>query len=178
VFITVRSPSLELKGSTTIARGSTLTVGVTTVMGDTTMAYMTTTAMGGTETLADMTMTAMGDMTVADTTTTAMTGTTTLHDVGNGSSGGNVAPAIPISIVARAQGPIAFLEECVAILSQRADEAAVFAREVVADAQDFNNAHASIFAKHRKMFLQRTFGINPDETIITDVSTLHIHQDC
>ena len=42
---------------------------------------------------------------------------------------------------------IAFLEERVAILSQRADEAAAFAREVAADAQDFNNANASIFCQ-------------------------------
>jgi hypothetical protein len=107
------------------------------------------------------TTTTTGGMTVANTTMTATAGTTTtlLHNVGNGSSGGNVAPAIPSSIVARAQGPIAFLEERAAILSQRADEGAVFAREAATDAQDFNNAHASIVAKHRKMFLQRAFGI-------------------
>ena len=48
----------------------------------------------------------------------------------------------------------------------------MFAREAAADAQDFSNAHASIVAKHRKMFLQRAFGINPDGTAITDASML------
>ena len=85
---------------------------------------------------------------------------------------GNIAPAIPSSIVAQARGPIAFLKESAAILSQRADEAAAFAREVAADAQDFNNAHASIVAKHRKMFLQCAFGIKPDGMVITDMSSL------
>ncbi len=59
---------------------------------------------------------------------------------------GNVAPAIPDSIIAQGGGPIAFLEERAAILSERADQAAAFAREAAADAQDFNNAHASIVA--------------------------------
>jgi hypothetical protein len=54
---------------------------------------------------------------------------------------------------------IAFLDKWASILSQKVDEAAAFAREAAADAQDFNNAHASIVAKHRKMFLQRAFGI-------------------
>jgi hypothetical protein len=68
---------------------------------------------------------------------------------------------------ARPARTIAFLEERAAILSQRADEAAAFAREAVTDAQDFNNAHTSIVAKHRKMFLQRAFGITSDGTVIT-----------
>jgi len=74
--------------------------------------------------------------------------------------------------VARARGPIAFLEEYATILSQRADEAAAFAREAAVDAQDFSNAHASIVAKHRKMFLQCAFGIKPDGMVITDLSSL------
>jgi hypothetical protein len=39
-------------------------------------------------------------MTMADTTTTVTAGTTTMHDISDGSSGGNVASAIPNSIVA------------------------------------------------------------------------------
>jgi hypothetical protein len=35
------------------------------------------------------------------------------------------------------------------MLSQRAEEAAAFARAALTDAQDFTNAHASILAKHR-----------------------------
>jgi len=50
--------------------------------------------------------------------------------------------------------------------------AAVFAREAAANANDFNNAHASIVAKHRKMFLQCAFGIKPDGTVITDFASL------
>jgi hypothetical protein len=188
----VHSLSLDLKGITTIARGS---VDATTATSDTAPAYMMATsghvdnddgngdtvtearkrtsghnnnkATGNTTTM-NMT-TAMDGITVADTMTTGTASTTTLHNIGDDSSGGNVAPAIPSSIVARAQGPIAFLEERAAILSQRADEAAALAREAVTDAQDFNNAHASIVAKHRKMFLERAFGIKSDGTVITEL---------
>jgi len=37
----------------------------------------------------------------------------------------------------------------------------------VTDTADFNNAHASIVAKHRKMFLKRAFGITSDRTVVT-----------
>ncbi len=101
-------------------------------------------------------------VTVNDTMT-MMTGMTTAATATSGSSSSgsiNVAPttAIPTSIVARPArgGPIAFLEDRAAMLSQRADEAAAFARAAVTDAQDFTNAHASILAKHRKMFLMLT----------------------
>jgi len=123
--------------------------------------------MGSTTTMN--TTTATNGITVADTMTTGMAGTTKLHDIGDGSSGGNVAPAIPSFIVAQARGPIAFLKERAAILSQRADEAAAFAREAVTDAQDFNNAHLSIVTKHRKMFLEHAFGITSDGTVITEL---------
>jgi len=115
------------------------------------------------------TTTATDGITVADTMTTGTAGTTTPSDIDDGSSGSNVAPpAIPTSIVARArEGPIAFLEERVAILSLRADEAAAVAREAVTDAVDFNNAHTSIVTKHRKMFLERVFCIISDGTVIT-----------
>jgi len=107
----------------------------------------------------------MDGITVADTMTieTMTAGMTTT----SGFSGINVAPtAIPTSIVARPRGgPIAFLEDRAAMLSQCADEAAAFAREAVTDARDFSNAHASIIDKHRKMFLQRAFGIAPDKTV-------------
>ena len=107
--------------------------------------------------------------TVADTmaTGTATAGMTTTSR----SSGINVA--IPTSIVARPRGgPIAFLEDRAVMLSQRADQAAVFAREAVTDALDFSNAHASIIVKHHKMFLQCAFGIKPDGMVITDLSSL------
>jgi hypothetical protein len=126
----------------------------------------------GATTIANTSTTVTGGTTMADVTTIATAGTTTLPHIGNGSSVGNVAPAIPHSIMARGQGPMAFLEERAAVLSERADQAAAFAREAAADAQDFSNAHASIVAKHRKMFLQRAFGINPDGTAITNVSML------
>ncbi len=107
------------------------------------------------------------------TATIATAGTrTTLPRIGNGSSVSNIAPAIQDFIIVQGQGPIVFLEERAAILSERADQAAAFARDAAADAQDFNNAHASIVAKHRKMFLQRGFGINPDGTAITNGSLL------
>jgi hypothetical protein len=69
-------------------------------------------------------------------------------------------------------GPIAALEQRAATLSQRAIQAAAVARDVVADAADINNAHATIVAQHHKMFLARAFGINPNGTAITDPSLL------
>ena len=98
------------------------------------------------------------------TTGTAVTTT-------SGSSGINVAPpAIPTSIVAQPRGgPIAFLEKRAALLSQRASQAATVAREAVTDAADFNNAHASIVAKHRKMFLECAFGITSDGTVTIEL---------
>jgi hypothetical protein len=67
-------------------------------------------------------------------------------------------------------GPIAFLEECAAILNQRASEAAAVAKEAATDAADFSNAHASIVAKHRKMFLERAFGITSDGTVTIEMT--------
>jgi hypothetical protein len=126
----------------------------------------------GATTIADTSTTVTDGTAMADVTTIATAGTTTLPRIGDGSSVGNVAPAIPHSILVQGQGPIAFLEERAAILSERVDQAAAFAREVAANVQDFSNAHVSIVAKHRKMFLQRAFGINPDGTAITDASML------
>jgi len=74
------------------------------------------------------------------------------------------------SIVARPRGgPIAFLEERAALLSQRASEAAAVAREAVTDAADFNNVHASIVAKHRTMFLECAFGITSDGMVTIEL---------
>jgi hypothetical protein len=140
--------------------------------GNTTMVDMTAMMATGATTNADMSTTLTGGTTMADVTMIATARTMTLPHIGDGSSVGNVAPAIPHSIMVRGQGPIAFLEERATILSERADQAAAFAREAAADAQDFSNAHASIVAKHRKMFLQRAFGINPDGTAITGLSML------
>ena len=113
------------------------------------------------------TTTATDGITVADTMTTGTAVTTT-----SGSSGINVAPpAIPTSIVAQPRGgPIAFLEKRAALLSQRASQAAAVAREAVTDAADFNNAHASIVAKHRKIFLERAFGITSDGTVTIELT--------
>ncbi len=69
-------------------------------------------------------------------------------------------------------GPIAALEQCAATLSQRAIQAAAVARDAAADAADINNAHATIVAQLRKMFLALAFGINPDGTPIIDPSLL------
>ncbi len=69
-------------------------------------------------------------------------------------------------------GPIVALEEHVATLLQRVIQAAAVARDAAADAADINNAHAYVVAQHRKMFLARAFGINPDGTPIIDPSLL------
>jgi hypothetical protein len=69
-------------------------------------------------------------------------------------------------------GPIATLEQRAATLLQCAHQAAVVARDAVADAADINNAHAIIVAQYRKIFLACAFGINPDGMSITDPSLL------
>jgi hypothetical protein len=69
-------------------------------------------------------------------------------------------------------GPIAALEQRAATLSQRAIQAAAVARDAAADAADINNAHATIVAQHRKIFLVHAFSINPNGTAITDPSLL------
>lgn len=137
----------------------------------------TTTAAGDYSDDIDSIKTTMVTPTVADgntvgDTNTMTTGTVTATATSGSSSGINVAPttAIPSSIVARPRGgPIAFLEDRAAMLSQRAEEAAAFARAAVTDAQDFTNAHASILAKHRKMFLERAFGIDPDGRTVVEL---------
>ncbi len=91
------------------------------------------------------------------------------------SSAGSV-PSVPNPIGGspgdRAIGPIAALEQHAATLSQCAIQAAAVARDAAADAADINNAHATIVAQHRKMFLARAFGINPDGTHIVNPSVL------
>ncbi len=69
-------------------------------------------------------------------------------------------------------GPLGALEQCAATLLQCAIQAAAVARDAAADAADINNDHATIVAQHRKMFLARAFGINPDGTCIVDPSLL------
>ncbi len=69
-------------------------------------------------------------------------------------------------------GPIAALKQRAATLLQRTIQAAAVARDAAADATDINNAHATIVAQHRKMFLARAFGINPDGTPIMYPSLL------
>jgi hypothetical protein len=69
-------------------------------------------------------------------------------------------------------GPIAALRQRAATLLQCAIQVAAVARDAAADTVDINNAHATIVAQHRKMFLVRAFGINPDGTPIMDPSLL------
>jgi hypothetical protein len=65
---------------------------------------------------------------------------------------------------------MAALEQRAATLLQCTHQAAVVARDAVANAADINNAHAITVAQHRKMFLAHAFGINLDGTPITDPS--------
>jgi hypothetical protein len=137
--------SIDLKGSTATPHQHFHNTCNTTMVD--TPAFPST----GAKTIADTSTTVTGGTTMANVTTIATAGTTTLPHIGNGSSVGNVAHAIPHSIMAQGQGPIAFLEERAAILSEHADQAVAFDREAAADAQDFSNAHASIVAKHCKI---------------------------
>ncbi len=71
-------------------------------------------------------------------------------------------------------GPIAALEQHAATLLQRAIQAAAVARDAAADVADINNAHVTIVAQHRKMFLARAFGINPYSAPIINPSLLSV----
>jgi hypothetical protein len=50
-------------------------------------------------------------------------------------------------------GPIATLEERVATLEQRAIQAADIARDAATNAAQMTNAHTTMIAQHRKLFL-------------------------
>ncbi len=71
---------------------------------------------------------------------------------------GVVPPAIP-SFVEGAVGAAAFLQVC-------ATQAAAIANAAANDAAAISSAHGIILDKHRTMFLQRAFGINPDGTAL------------
>jgi hypothetical protein len=71
---------------------------------------------------------------------------------------GVVPPAVPKSVKG-AVGPAAFLQV-------RANQAAAIANSTANDAAAVSSAAGIILDKHRTMFLQRAFGINPDDTAV------------
>jgi hypothetical protein len=79
---------------------------------------------------------------------------------------GVVPPAIPRSVEG-AVGAAAFLQV-------RATQAAVIATAAANDAAAVSTAHGIIINKHRTMFLQCAFGINPDGTAV-DQAVLSDH---
>jgi hypothetical protein len=74
---------------------------------------------------------------------------------------GVVPPAVPRSVEG-AVGAAAFLQV-------RATQAAVIATAAANDAAAVSSAHSIILDKHRNMFLQHAFGINPDGTTVDQV---------
>jgi hypothetical protein len=70
---------------------------------------------------------------------------------------------LPDTIHASLEAPAAVIQECAA-------QAMAVAEEAAADAAEINNAHAKIEDQHRKLFLPKAFGINPDGTKITNES--------
>ena len=73
---------------------------------------------------------------------------------------------------AAAHGPVASLNALAAGFQQCAEKAIAAAQQAAADAAEINDAHAKIVNQHRKLFLQKAFGINPDGTKITNLSLL------
>ena len=78
---------------------------------------------------------------------------------------GVVPTAVPRSIEG-AVGAATFLQV-------RATQAAVIANAAANDAAAVSSAHSSILKKHRTMFLQRAFGINPDGTAVDQAVLLN-----
>jgi hypothetical protein len=73
-------------------------------------------------------------------------------------------PAIP-NPIERAVGAASFFQAC-------ASQAAAIATAAANDAAAINIAHAVIIKKHRTIFLQQAFGINPDGMAIVDQALL------
>jgi hypothetical protein len=73
---------------------------------------------------------------------------------------------------AAAHGPVASLNALAAGFQQCAEKAIAAAQQAAADAAEIKDAHAKIVSQHRKLFLQKAFGINPDGTKITNLSLL------
>ena len=67
-------------------------------------------------------------------------------------------PAVPKSV----EGAVG----AAASLQVRATQAAAIANAAANDAVAVSSAHGIILDKHRTMFLQRAFGINPDGTAV------------
>jgi len=65
-------------------------------------------------------------------------------------------------------GPISALREYAARLERTAEDVAASARAAADDAAQMVNAHDTMLAQHRKMFLREAFGINPDGSTVTD----------
>jgi hypothetical protein len=71
---------------------------------------------------------------------------------------GVVPPDVPRSV----EGSVG----AAAFLQVRATQAAAIANAAANDAAAVSSAHNIILDKHRTMFLQRAFGINPDGTAV------------
>ncbi len=87
-----------------------------------------------------------------------MSGTSIQSSSLSSSAVGVVPPAVPRSV----EGTVG----ATAILQVRANQAAVIASATANDAAAVSSAHTVILEKHRTMFLQRAFGINPDGTAV------------
>jgi hypothetical protein len=87
-----------------------------------------------------------------------MSGTSIESSSSSSSVVGVVPPAVPRSI----EGAVG----AAAILQVRADQAAAIANAAANDAAAVSSAHSIILEKHRTMFLQHAFGINPDGTAV------------
>ncbi len=104
-------------------------------------------------------------------------GGTTLPSCSSTSASSSSASAggVPAAVVAArrdtstsAVGPISALREYAAHLERTAEDAAAVARAAADDAAQMANAHDTMLAQHRKMFLREAFGINPDGSPVSD----------
>ncbi len=100
----------------------------------------------------------MSDLTHSVVSNLTMSGTSIQLSSLSSSAVGVVPPAVPRSV----KGAVG----ATTILQVQANQAAVIASAAANDAAAVSSAHTVTLEKHRTMFLQHAFGINPDGTAV------------
>lgn len=111
---------------------------------------------------------------------TASRSTLTTNATGVTAGSASTASTLPSSVGAAPEpapapaprGPVAALKARAAVFEQCAVQAIAAAKQAAADAAVIDSAHASIVKQHRKLFLQKAFGLNPDGSKITNPALL------
>ena len=111
---------------------------------------------------------------------TASRSTLTTNETGVTAATASTASTLPSSVGAAPEpapapapcGPVAALKARAAVFEQCAVQAIAAAKQATADAAEIDSAHARIVNQHRKLFLQKAFGLNLDGSKITNPALL------